>query len=44
MLFDKTGADIVTNVLPRTFPKGQSVEMLRSDIFLKVQTSSIGRA
>lgn len=27
--------DIVTNVLKRTYPKGQSVELLKSDIFLK---------
>lgn len=25
--------DIVTNLLPRTFPKGQSVEILKSDVF-----------
>jgi spore coat polysaccharide biosynthesis protein SpsF len=27
--------DLVTNVLPRTFPKGQSVEIVRSDTFKK---------
>ena len=28
--------DLVTNVLPRTFPKGQSVEIVRSDTFKKI--------
>lgn len=28
-------ADIVTNIFPRTFPKGQSVEIINSKIFLK---------
>ena len=34
-LFRDNDYDIVTNVLPRTFPKGQSVEVLRSSVFLK---------
>ena len=28
--------DLVTNVMPRTFPKGQSVEMINSSTFLSV--------
>ena len=34
-LFRGGDYDIVTNVLQRTYPKGQSVEVLRSSIFLK---------
>lgn len=30
-LFRESGADIVTNVRPRTFPPGQSVEVVRTD-------------
>jgi len=33
--FNNTKCDIVTNVFPRTFPKGQSVEIIRSSIFKK---------
>lgn len=32
-LFREAGADAVTNVLERSFPKGQSVEVFRSDVF-----------
>ena len=28
--------DIVTNIFPRSFPKGQSVEVLKSETFIKV--------
>ena len=34
-LFRENDYDIVTNVLRRTYPKGQSVEVLRSSAFLK---------
>ena len=33
--FNSTNCDIVTNVFPRTFPKGQSVEIIRSSVFKK---------
>ena len=33
--FNNSNCDIVTNVLPRTFPKGQSVEIVKSSIFMK---------
>lgn len=33
-LFCDNDYDIVTNVFPRTYPKGQSVEVLRSEVFL----------
>ena len=39
-LFDETEVDIVTNVYERTFPKGQSVEMLKADVFVKAQPFS----
>jgi spore coat polysaccharide biosynthesis protein SpsF (cytidylyltransferase family) len=32
-LFDKSKCDIVTNVFPRTYPKGQSVEVLNTKNF-----------
>ena len=34
-IYKKKKVDIVTNVFPRTFPKGQSVEIINSNIFLK---------
>ncbi len=33
--FNNSNSDIVTNVFPRTFPKGQSVEIIRSSVFKK---------
>jgi spore coat polysaccharide biosynthesis protein SpsF len=33
--FEQAECDLVTNVLPRTFPKGQSVEVLLSETFLR---------
>jgi spore coat polysaccharide biosynthesis protein SpsF (cytidylyltransferase family) len=33
----RSDLDLVTNVFPRTFPKGQSVEMLRSKTFAALQ-------
>jgi len=33
-------ADLVTNVFPRTFPRGRSLELLRSDIFLAQDLSA----
>lgn len=35
--------DIVTNVFPRTFPKGQSAEMLRAGTFRKVAARRLTR-
>jgi len=35
-IFRMTNADLVTNTLVRTFPKGQSVEVLNSGHFLKL--------
>jgi len=35
LIFNKKKIDLVTNIFPRTFPKGQSVEVLRSNILAK---------
>ena len=32
-IYDQNSYDIVTNVFPRSFPKGQSIEIINSDIF-----------
>jgi spore coat polysaccharide biosynthesis protein SpsF len=40
-LFRKQDVDIVTNVLKRTFPKGQSVEILKSALFIETERSLI---
>ena len=32
-LIDKKGLDLVTNVFPRTYPKGQSIEIVRAKTF-----------
>lgn len=34
-VFLKGNLDIVTNVMPRTYPRGQSVEVMMSDVFKK---------
>jgi spore coat polysaccharide biosynthesis protein SpsF len=34
-IFNKKKSDIVTNVFPRSFPQGQSVEIINSKIFIK---------
>ncbi len=34
--FKIESCDIVTNIFPRSFPKGQSVEVLKSETFIKV--------
>ena len=36
-LFDQTRPDLATNVFPRTFPKGQSVEVVDARTFLAVE-------
>ena len=33
--------DIVTNIFPRSFPKGQSVEVLKSETFIKVCNTNL---
>jgi len=35
-LYQRNDCDLVTNILTRTFPKGQSVEILKTDTFLQV--------
>jgi spore coat polysaccharide biosynthesis protein SpsF len=36
-LYHRHDCDLVTNVFPRSFPKGQSVEVIRSNPFLRVR-------
>lgn len=38
-LFRDNDYDLVTNVMPRTFPKGQSVEVLKADVFRSAYAS-----
>ncbi len=38
---DRAEADLVTNVFPRTFPKGQSVEMLRAEMFAAIDSTRL---
>lgn len=40
---ESTNADIITNVFPRTFPKGQSVELIRITTLLKLQQYSLNQ-
>lgn len=35
LLYQKGTYELVTNVYPRSFPKGQSVEVLQTEVFLK---------
>ena len=35
--------DLITNVFPRTFPKGQSVEMLNADTFTSIDSNNLTR-
>ena len=35
-LYENSESDLVTNILIRSFPKGQSVEVLRSETFLRI--------
>ncbi|WP_204106224.1 MULTISPECIES: NTP transferase domain-containing protein [Spirulina sp. CCY15215] len=37
----KANADLVTNVYPRTFPKGQSVEILKAQSFTKIDVQAL---
>lgn len=36
-LYYKSNHDIITNVFPRSFPKGQSVEVIKSRSFIEIQ-------
>jgi spore coat polysaccharide biosynthesis protein SpsF (cytidylyltransferase family) len=35
--FKKEKPDLVTNTFPRSFPKGQSIEIFKSDVFIKAR-------
>ncbi|MCX8044999.1 MAG: NTP transferase domain-containing protein [Desulfobacterota bacterium] len=36
-MFSESPCDMVTNIMPRTYPRGQSVEVLKTDVFLATQ-------
>ena len=38
---DRSDVDLITNVFPRTFPKGQSVEMLNTDTFAGIDLQGL---
>lgn len=38
---DRTGVDLVTNVFPRTFPRGHSLEMIRSRTLLDLDDEAL---
>lgn len=38
---EREGADLVTNVFPRTFPRGHSVELLRADTFAGIDPDTL---
>ena len=38
---DRSNVDLLTNVFPRTFPKGQSVEMLNADTFARIDPQGL---
>ena len=40
-VYGKDSYDLVTNVLPRTYPAGESIELLRSDSFNKVRSEEL---
>jgi len=38
---DRDDVDLVTNVLPRTFPNGQSAEMVKTAVFLSIDRNGL---
>ena len=42
-LFVSTGDPLVTNVFPRTFPKGQSLELIEAGTFAAIDPASLDR-
>lgn len=38
---DRTDVDLITNVFPRTFPKGQSVEMINAATFAAIDVAQL---
>ncbi|MBB73984.1 MAG: hypothetical protein CMJ75_05655 [Planctomycetaceae bacterium] len=37
----ESGVDLITNVFPRTFPKGQSIEMIKADTFESIDPNNL---
>lgn len=42
-ILEATSADLVTNVFPRTYPKGRSVELARADSFLALDPDKLSK-
>lgn len=40
---DRTDVDLVTNIYPRTFPKGQSAELINTATFRRLDVASLSR-
>ena len=40
-LFKENDVDLVTNVFPRTYPKGQSVEVVKTSVFLEPEYAAL---
>ena len=38
---DRDNLDVITNLFPRTFPKGNSVEIVRSSVLAEIDSSSL---
>ena len=42
-VFKKSNSDIVTNVFPRSFPIGQSIEIINKKVFFKVSSKKLSK-
>ena len=42
-VFNKSNSDIVTNVFPRSFPIGQSIEIINKKVFLNVNSKKLSK-
>ncbi len=42
-VFKKSNSDIITNVFPRSFPIGQSIEIINKKVFFKVSSKKLSK-
>ena len=42
-LFEKANFDLITNVFPRTFPPGMSIELIKTKIFIEKENKIIDK-
>ena len=42
-VFKRSNSDIVTNVFPRSFPIGQSIEIINKNVFFKVNSKKLSK-